>query len=452
MALDFPTDETLPLRLTSAGAGKPFKGSIRLHSNGGRNFVQITLDSGYIGETDVTDQYDSNDADRGDIGPFTMCLSKTASTDSFWGFGGIAVVKSQNKYWLLCMSVLVNHQPFGFGVVPHGVKDAVFARFRVSRGRVEVGTILIPSPTNNAMFFFATGSLRRIPINVNDNDIDWESGGRNYVGFRCLHDVIDNKPVHGFAGTSAISFDLRLLSGDDWEATLISSLIAVNNSLEAADPGFPFPTQSFRMIIAPPSSYAAGLPYGGSIHLSVVRGRPSVTIVSGSNPAATVPVAYDSSRAKYGVIGPFSVVIGGATWNFGQITVFEFANKNYLVSYQLNIGSSPFSLTGLPLPVTAVRGQFAVSQNQSIIGRLTVLSDCAGQFHPGNGGPPDPVAIVEQNVAWTHDAEHFFGFLFIVGLRYTPQTVIPDFGYLGGSVSPAKTDDDWEASLIGPLV
>ena len=337
--------------------------------------------------------------------------------------------------------------------LPKTVSEPTTMGFEIRENTTVIGTLKAKIwKLNTTITFVPLGSKEEIEVTSDGDDISWNFGVNEYTGFRCLKRVDGNKPKHSYAGTVLRPGGLGTLADDDWEATLSYPLMARKRSVdEEAALGFSFPSQSFRMVIAPPSSFSRGVVYGGPIRLGFVNGLPAVTIQSGSNAPTTVQVTYDATHAGYGLINGFSVEIGGVPWKFGQITVFKSANKNYLATYQFTIDGGPFSLTGLPMPVTQPHKRpFPVVQNQVNIGTLRIIDDTRGQFHPVAGGPPDAVDILEQYLGWKHDSEDFFGFLFIVGLRYTPQTVIPDFGYLGISDSLFKTEDDWEASLQGP--
>lgn len=102
----------------------------------------------------------------------------------------------------------------------------------------------------------------------------------------------------------------------------------------------------------------------------------------------------------------------------------------------------------MPLSVERLTGNFEVVQNRSLIGRLIIAASSNGLFVPEGGGQPDVVTLTEENVTWTHCREDFSGFIFILSLVYSPQTVVPKFGYLGSSVKTILTADDWEATLI----
>ena len=85
---------------------------------------------------------------------------------------------------------------------------------------------------------------------------------------------------------------------------------------------------------------------------------------------------------------------------------------------------------------------------------MVITSDTDGWFHPAPYDPAVkvPVAVAPPYVAWVHAGKPSYGFQFILNLRYSPQTVTPHFGYLGFSPTIAESEDDWEATLLGPEI
>lgn len=467
MALPFPEDE-FPIVLTPPGNGKKFRGTMALKTDDGKKYVEITLKHpNATGKAEVT-YVNSTHPKRADLtgadgGSITVTLTG-ADHSSTWKFTSIAVFRTDpalifySDVWLFSDSLKITHDtntsPYSMTGLPKKVSEPTTMRFAIKRNEIEIGTLRAEIwKVNPTITFVPLGTKDKIEVESDGPDIKWTFNRDVYTGFRCLTGVTGNKPKHSYAGTVPRPVGLGTLADDDWEATLIYPLTVRNKSVAETPLGFSFPSQSFRMVIAPSSSFSRGLNYRGTIRLGFLNGLPAVTIQSGSSAPQTVPVTYDASHSGYGVINDFSMDIGGATWKFSQITVFKSANKNYLATYHLTIDDGPFSMTGLPLPVKQPHFRpYPVFQNHVNIGTLTIISDSKGKFQSVAPGPPADVDILDEYLVWKHNNEEFFGFLFIVGLRYTPQTVIPEFGYLGISDSPAKTDDDWEASLIGPLL
>ena len=454
--LPFPSLDKLPMSLKPARGGGKYFGSVTLKTtSSGHKQIEILLDTGETGTADVT--YTPIRGDRGDIAAFNMTVYKADGTrHSQWDFGDITVDNSDGTIYVFSDTLDIDGVPFEMAGIPKTGKPATAPWLDVVEERVVIGRLFFLTVGPNTRARFKPSSGPSIAVTVNGDNISWVFNNKTYTGFRFVFGVTTRPPgakvSHGYAGVAETKIGFRPLSVDDWEATLSSTFTSLNEILDADKPGFAFPTQSFGMVIAPPAFYSGGLKYNGTIRLSIINGQRSVTIQSGPNPAQAVAVNYFSSSAQYGVIGPFSVNIGGAKWSFAQITVFDSGGKTYLASYQLTIGIDPFSLSGLPLPVHAKRGRFDVIRLGQSSGTLVITSDTDGWFHPAPPyvGLPDRVAVSPPYVAWIHAGEPSYGFLFILNLRYSPQTVTPDFGYLGFSPVITESEDDWEATLLGP--
>jgi hypothetical protein len=442
----------LQMTLKPPRAGAKYRGTITLKNTSGQNQVEITLASGGSGTANVT--YSESSANRGEIAAFALTVAASSGPVIFT-FGGIEVFDpNEEETTVHSGSLTINGDSFEMSGVPDNVRarPAVLLPVRLAGNMKTVGLLRM---TGIVKFFPIPVNPRTgITCKVTGNAIEWTYGGYDYKGIRFLFGEEDTplgkSPSHGFLGirTHPIHDD-----EDEWEASSKGGPGVLRFGENPSERSFPFPSQSFRMILSPPPSnrvsVSGGLILGGVIRLSFVDGKPAITIQSGLSPAVTTGVTYGAARPHHGVIGPFSVVIDGTEWNFGELTVFSTAGKTYLVSYQLTVGDSEYNLSGFPLPIKPFRGFFKVVRGGREVGTLDVDSDTAGSFKPAGGGPSVEVHIQDQTINWKECGSVNSGFPFILGVKSTTKGVTAEVGFLGTTVTVPEDEDDWEASNKG---
>jgi len=442
MPLPFP-NETFKLSLRARQASSIF-GTITLATTS-HTQVTIYLENGDTATKDV--DYSSSHGNCGYIAPFTIVLG--AAT---WQVDGVSVSKSGQAHYLTSDTVTIGGNLFSLSGISEDGKAPPARHLTVALRTTRIGELDFFHHLGLPVSFFtpANGGLRFADV---DNElITWRNGQTTFSGRRFVYG--GSHPTNcvtigqGYFGLSTQD-QFGHESEEEWEASGRTGGGRITGFTAA--PSLPFPTGVFRIVAFERPSTASGTltppAMSGTMLLSLVDGRPSVTILSGSA-SGSANVDYGSASANFGNIGPFSIRIDGVDWNVAQLTVLNGDRRNFAFSFDMAVGAKELSLFAIPFPVDPFVDTFdvRVGANKVPLGTLTVESNSSAFFMPKGLERRIPAEVHHQNIKWEFDGTAFSGEMFVVDLAYTPRGTKVTLGYIGTFLSPIKSEEDWEAS------